>query len=193
MINEEYKKNLQTLHSNKKFIEPLFLYEEIKQFINLNNPKSIIDYGCAQGRLVSQLQTDFSEMEVIDGYDPGVPQYENKPVRKYDLLISTDVFEHIEPIFLKETLEYIDNLYLKFAWINIACYPAKKVLADGRNAHLIVESPNWWIEKISTIMSNSDIIFSDVIVKNPDKGIKSKFIRINKGDAKELRIVLKKK
>ena len=33
----------------------------------------------------------------------------------------------------------------------IACHPAKKCLSDGRNAHLIIESPTWWRSKLQSI------------------------------------------
>jgi len=37
-------------------------------------------------------------------------------------------------------------------FFRIACYHAKKHLPDGRNAHLIVESPEWWRDKIVNFM-----------------------------------------
>jgi len=39
----------------------------------------------------------------------------------------------------------------------------KKKLDDGRNAHLIIESPNWWINKIKSTMVHSKIISSEVV------------------------------
>ena len=32
----------------------------------------------------------------------------------------------------------------KFAFFAISTRPAKKTLPDGRNAHLTVQSPDWW-------------------------------------------------
>jgi hypothetical protein len=34
----------------------------------------------------------------------------------------------------------------------IACYPSKKFLPDGRNAHLIIEKPEYWRNKFKTIL-----------------------------------------
>jgi hypothetical protein len=30
----------------------------------------------------------------------------------------------------------------------VSCRPANAVLPDGQNAHLIIESPDWWLERI---------------------------------------------
>jgi hypothetical protein len=197
MITDQYKKYLQTLNSNKKFSEKHFWYNDVKQFL-LDHPlpNSVIDFGCSRGSLIEKIKVDFPSIQIVDGYDPGYAKFEQKPVGQYEMLISTDVIEHIEPEFLDTTLSYIESLYKKTAWIIIACYPAKKYLPDGRNAHLIVESTDWWLDKIKSTMPNSIIESKQVVVLNPDRAIKNKVlggILIPAGRAIELRLVLRKK
>lgn len=196
MITDQYKKYLQTLNSNKKFSQKNFWYDDIKKFISdAPLPSSLIDYGCSRGALIEKIKTDFPSIQVVDGYDPGVAKFEQKPVRQYDMLVSTDVIEHIEPEFLDTTLSYIESLYKKTAWIIIACYPAKKFLPDGRNAHLIVESPDWWLDKIKLTMPNSIIESKQVIILNPDRDVRNKVhggVLVPMGKAIELRLVLRK-
>ena len=38
--------------------------------------------------------------------------------------------------------------------MNIACYPAKKTLPDGRNVHLTIKNPDNWKILISNIAKN---------------------------------------
>jgi hypothetical protein len=57
----------------------------------------------------------------------------------------------------------ISSKILRCGWFRIACYPAKKHLPDGRNAHLIIESPDWWRTKILSNMQVS-IVHEHVIV-----------------------------
>lgn len=195
MITEEYKKQLQSLHQRKKFSEKNLWYTDVKEFLQKENPQSIIDFGCSHGGLISKIKTDFPQIEIVDGYDPGVPEFEKLPDRVYDTLISTDVIEHIEPNILDSTLGYIETLFTKSAWVIIACYPAKKYLPDGRNAHLTVESPEWWMNKIAKTMPNSKVVWHEVIVKNPDKTIKNKVkggILVEKGKQIEVRLELRK-
>jgi hypothetical protein len=42
----------------------------------------------------------------------------------------------------------MQSKFSRAAFLIIACYPAKKILEDGRNAHLIVENCAWWMDKI---------------------------------------------
>jgi 2-polyprenyl-3-methyl-5-hydroxy-6-metoxy-1,4-benzoquinol methylase len=65
-----------------------------------------------------------------------------------DVVVCTDVLEHIEPEKLDAVLDHILRLTGYFAHLVISTRPANAVLPDGRNAHLIVETPDWWLEKI---------------------------------------------
>ena len=156
MISDEYKKQLSLMQSNNKFKGGLHDYEEVFNFIKKESPDSVLDFGCAQGNLINQLKADFVDISFF-GYDPGVEKFKILPDFKIECLISNDVIEHIEPEFLDITLEKINNLFTKSARLVIACYPAKKLLPDGRNAHLIVETKDWWLEKIRGIFTDCSI------------------------------------
>jgi hypothetical protein len=60
-----------------------------------------------------------------------------------------DVLEHIEPDCLDDVLDHLKHLTGKIGFFTVSCIPAKKTLPDGRNAHLIQESPEWWLPKIT--------------------------------------------
>lgn len=198
MFTLQYKKQLETMQNKKSFTEKIPAYKEIKNFIFDTKPNSIIDYGCAHGTLIAKLKEDFSNILAIEGYDPGVKEYESFPNRKYETLICNDVLEHVEPQFLDMTLKRIEKLFTINARLIIACYPAKKILPDGRNAHLIVESPEWWLEKIKSVMLDSNMSENYTKVLNPDgdKFRKSKTgereLMVKKGEQLELHIILKK-
>jgi hypothetical protein len=194
VITDQYKKQLELMADKKAFKGKSVFYNEIKQFISERGPSSILDFGCAQGNLIELIKKDFSNM-LIDGYDPGVAKFSTVPNQQYDCLLSNDVLEHIEPAYLDETLRKIDNYFTKSAWIIIACYPAKKLLPDGRNAHLIVNTPTWWLDKISNTMVKSKITKSEVVIKNPDSDIlnkKTKQIIVSKGNQIELCLIMEK-
>lgn len=162
IITDQYKQELQRLQTENKFKGLLGKYDPINKFVQKYNPTSIIDYGCAHGRLIDQLKLDFPEIDIIEGYDPGVPRFENIKHSTYECLISNDVIEHVEPSMLDITLEKMEMLYTKSAWLIIACYPAKKFLSDGRNAHLTIETPEWWLKKISSLFKNSKIVWQSI-------------------------------
>jgi hypothetical protein len=85
--------------------------------------------------------------------------------------MSFDVLEHVEPTFINDTLSDLKNRCNKIMHHVIACHPAKRVLNDGRNAHLIIENPDWWKIKISEQIGWS-ILDENVIsyTSNPKKG-----------------------
>lgn len=169
LISDDYKQSLAQLQLGNKFKGLLVKYEPVKSFVEQYAPNSILDYGCAKGRLVQQLREDFPDIQVIHGYDPGVPEFDRIPQAKYDCLISNDVIEHFEPEFLDQSLAHMNTLFDRAAWLIIACYPAKKSLPDGRNAHLIIESPDWWRQRVAQCFVNCRVVYDEVVEFAPGK------------------------
>lgn len=110
---------------------------------------TLLDYGCGK----RGLQAGLKGAEVkIRNYDPAIPELSAEPEAS-DLVICADVLEHIEPECLDDVLEHIKSKMLKAGLFVIACRHASKTLPDGRNTHLIVEEPYWWLKKIASVFS----------------------------------------
>lgn len=173
IIDPEYQKQLATMHSWGQFVRGSKGFKSVVPFINQYQPTSILDFGCGHGALVSAIQQAYPNIHV-QGYDPGNPEHNQLPNRLFDAVVSADVFEHIEPDHLSATLTTISDQMLVAGWFRIACYPAKKQLPDGRNAHLIVESPEWWrqqlLDNMNVVVVKEDISVFDKSQKWP--GIK---------------------
>jgi hypothetical protein len=121
--------------------------QHIKALIDKHQPKSILDYGCGKGlQYYKDKLHDQWGVEMPALYDPGVPQLANRNILNvdYDLIICTDVMEHLDGAGLY--LAFKDILFAanKAAFIAITCRPAKKMLPDGRNCHITVQPPIWW-------------------------------------------------
>ena len=151
IINPDYQAQLSEMHSKGQFVRGGKLLKSLNPFFKQYQPTSVLDYGCGHGGLMAAIKEAYPAMQV-EGYDPGNPKHNRMPKRSFDAVISGDVFEHIEPEHLDATLQLINSKILRCGWFRIACYPAKKKLPDGRNAHLIVESPEWWRKKLETVM-----------------------------------------
>lgn len=110
--------------------------------------KALVDYGCGHGMLMAELEKLFKPGALaLVGYDPGMPQFSALPEHT-DMIVSTDVLEHVEPDKLDGVLTHIRMLTGKVAYLNIHTGPAKAVLPDGRNAHLIQQTAPWWKTKL---------------------------------------------
>jgi cyclopropane fatty-acyl-phospholipid synthase-like methyltransferase len=167
MISADYKKQMQDMAARHQFKEKLPKYHLVQDFLKDESPKSLIDFGCAHGAMINRIKNDFPDILIVDGYDPGVIEYEKFPQQQYDCLVSNDVIEHIEPKYLDSTLIAMNTLFTKSAWLIIACYPAKKILPDGRNAHISLHTPNWWVEKIKETFTASTIEITKTVVHKP--------------------------
>ncbi len=169
MISEDYKNQLVKLHKSSVFGDMKTIPPDVRSLIEKYNVSSILDFGCGKGLLVESLKKEFPHIKVY-GYDPSDTDKNTLP-ENVDMIISFDVLEHIEPHFINDTLINLKTICNKVMHHVIACHPAKRILEDGRNAHLIVESPEWWKVKILETI-NWDFSFEDIIsyVSNPKKG-----------------------
>lgn len=103
----------------------------------LAGSRDILDYGCGQRTLERALGFP------IRNYDPCIPGLDAPP-EPADVVVCTDVLEHVEPECLDEVLDDLARLTRRLGVLVIATRPAKKVLPDGRNAHLIQQPSSWW-------------------------------------------------
>lgn len=160
MISDNYKKILTDIHDTKPFGKRSKVPKYLADFIEQIKPASILDFGCGKGRLVHRLREDYPSMS-ITGYDPGNREFsESLEGRHADLIISTDVLEHVEPEHIDVTLKYLSSKS-RYIYHLIALSPAKLILPDGRNAHLIQETPEWWRNKFLNL--NYTIIKEDYL------------------------------
>lgn len=103
--------------------------------------QDLLDYGCGKSTLANNLP--FS----IQQYDPAVDKYKALP-SPADIVVCTDVLEHIEPELIDNVLAHIASVMKRAAYLVANTRPAVKTLADGRNAHILLRPPKWWCEKM---------------------------------------------
>lgn len=116
----------------------------VQDLIFQSKATSVLDYGCGKQTLAKSLPHIN-----ITGFDPAIPGLDNPPAPA-DLLVCTDVLEHVEPEFIDAVLDDLARLTKKIALVTVATRAAEKYLADGRNAHLTVEPLSWWRNRFTT-------------------------------------------
>ena len=140
LISPEYRDLNHQLHQTrpdygttvKKYVE------QIDHMAQSVGAVSVLDYGCGKGLLAEALPH-----LLIAEYDPAIAG-KDAPPDQADLVVCVDVLEHIEPECLDAVLDDLHRLTRKAIFLTVATRPAVKFLADGRNAHLIVEPFDWW-------------------------------------------------
>ena len=141
----EYAEQLKKLHeTSKNWGVRVEIPEKVIWCIENFSIKSILDFGCGKGTVINSIKEKYPHVET-HGYDPA---FSNNLPEKVDMVMSTDVLEHIEPEELDNTINDLKNRANILHYHLIACHKAKKELPDGRNAHLIIETPDWWQRKL---------------------------------------------
>lgn len=147
LITEDYRRMQQELHRNPNYgvasVEYAPLVADVMQ---KTGTRELLDYGAGKGRLGATLEEMFDETFTIHHYDPAIPQWSNPP-EPCKFVACIDVLEHIEHSLIDNVLDDLQRVTAGIGVFTVHTGPAAKVLADGRNAHLIQKPPSWWLPK----------------------------------------------
>ena len=141
------------------------LVPTLMSLVKENNCKTLLDYGC--GKAIPYDKNRCKEVDLrhpiqklcnlksFDLYDPAYEKYTTLPNKKYDIVVCTDVLEHIAEQDIDYVLTEILSRSDKIVFLNISCQPALKHFKQGKfkgkNVHISVFEPSWWLKKIANI------------------------------------------
>lgn len=157
LISREYRNQLIELHGLDMTwgTTGVEYFPEVAKIVRDHKITSLLDYGCGKGELLAMVKDAMqSSLPILpdcfvraEGYDPAIKEYSELP-SPAELIVSTDVFEHFEPEKLDDILGHIAATMTKRGYFVIATHRARAVLPDGRNAHLIQEGEDFWMERL---------------------------------------------
>lgn len=149
LISAEYERQNRLLHADPKGFggDGKKHAERVFEFATQLQARSIVDYGCGEGTLKPALKKLGFDGHISE-YDPAMPGKGLEKLKPGELVVCTDVLEHIEPDKLDAVLAHSFAVAGSAGFFTIATRPANKVLPDGRNAHLIQQTPDWWLAKM---------------------------------------------
>ena len=127
------------------------LTEAVLRLHQLGACRSLLDYGTGKGLLVKRLQKELPPEISVSGYDPAVSEWAKRPTESIDLVTCLDVLEHVEMESIDVVLDDIKRLTKRFCYVVVDLQPAVKTMADGRNAHILLAPPEWWIQRFSQL------------------------------------------
>ena len=159
LFTDNYIRVLVATHSTFEWGTSSINYiDGIASVIKDYNITSVVDYGAGQRNLEKQLPLQFPDLH-IQSYDPGIASISHAPTPA-ELVVCTDVLEHIEPECLDAVLQDLRRVMLKVGFFYVSTRLAAQILSDGRNAHLIVETTDWWRQRIEQ--------YFDVVTQNDE-------------------------
>jgi hypothetical protein len=107
-----------------------------------------LDYGAGHGGLGKEIRAQYGDMYRITEYEPSRDDETGNPPAPASYVVCVDVLEHVEPDLLENVLDDLQRVTTDRGYFTISCRRATKILKDGRNAHLIVQEPDWWLEHL---------------------------------------------
>jgi hypothetical protein len=142
LISNEYKELNRQLHGQGHYgVSGAGWAEHVRKLSLMMNTQDILDYGCGTRTLEQSLGFP------IHNYDPCIVGLDAPP-NPAQIVVCTDVLEHVEPDCVDAVLDDLQRCTLGTGFFVIATGAARKVLPDGRNAHLIQQGTRWWLPKL---------------------------------------------
>ena len=118
--------------------------DRINVLLDTHRCHSILDYGCGKAQCwPAEWQGR------ITGYDPAYAPYSTRPQGQYDMVICTDVMEHIPASAVDWVIRDIFAYRRVWTYINIATFSSAKLLPDGTNKHVTVRPREWWDQRLA--------------------------------------------
>ena len=158
----DYIKQYKLLYKRKKNYgkTSIKLYDMLKKIINDLNISSVLDYGCGKSKLLDLIKKN--KKIKIYRYDPAIKKYSKLTKNKVNLVICTDVLQHVPLYDLDRVLKEIKSkgIYILFY---IKCTNHKTKLPNKTYANCTVYDKKWWLEKLSNYYDDiKEIKISDL-------------------------------
>jgi len=151
-LERYYIKQYVELHKNNMFNHIGFFLNVgfIAHLVKTTGAKSLLDYGSGDGKQYTEMEFHNAWGIMPSLYDPAIEEICVLADEQFDGIICTDVMEHIPHQNIIPTLIELFNKTTKFIYFNISLKPASKMLPNGENCHITLESWEWWVNKIRT-------------------------------------------
>ena len=128
----------------------------VKRLIARTGAQTILDYGSGKGKQY-ELQPvgdgsggrwpsvmDYWNVDEVACYDPCYAPFSRLPEGKFDGVVCTDVLEHCPEDDMPWIAAEIFGYASRFVYASVACFPARKRLPNGENAHCTIRPVEWW-------------------------------------------------
>lgn len=151
LISPQYRDEQKKLHAHPRGFggKGRKWTETVLWLVDYFGASSVLDYGCGQGSLATSLKAANRKGLRVEEYDPAIPGKDDSLTLLFaDLVVCTDVLEHVEPDRLETVLAHLRLLARKAVFVVVNLHATDKTLSDGSNAHLLVKPMLWWQDRV---------------------------------------------
>jgi hypothetical protein len=115
---------------------------EIDRLMAEHGCDTLLDYGCGKAAY-------WPDHWRVTGYDPAYEPYSQRPGGTYDMVICTDVMEHIPESATASTLREIFGYSRRWVYLSISTRTSDKQMPAGGSVHVNVKPRTWWQEQLA--------------------------------------------
>jgi hypothetical protein len=145
LLSEQYRKVPEHEHTHSEWgVTGWGHAPHVHKIMLQEGLSTLLDYGSGQGKLGHWFAKNAPQIDLRE-YEPGIPKRAAMP-NPAEIVACIDVMEHIEPDCVIAVLDHIQSLAQRRVYFNISMRLAGRILNDGRNAHLTIESQKWWTD-----------------------------------------------
>lgn len=158
-------------HADKNFLGLSILNyaTSIRKLLTATDSRTMLDFGCGRGEAYKSPHKLYKQLglprHAVTLYDPVFMPTAVLPVGQFDLVVCSDVLEHIPEHEVDEFVARLFSYAKKAVWASVCCRPAKKFFPDGRNLHVTVRDYPWWNDRFCA--ANRDPGLAFVLVETP--------------------------
>lgn len=167
LISREYLREQRKLHASPRGYggRGSKWAEVVLELAAMYQCETVLDYGCGQGSLAAAIAASSSQVDVSE-YDPAIEGKDKPPNGKFDLVVCTDVLEHIESDKIHAVMRHLASLTGRAIFVVISLVETNKRLSDGRQAHILIRSEDWW----KVMFDSHDFVFARIVTgRDPSK------------------------
>lgn len=159
-ITDEYRESMRHHHSTRKWGTTGLRYsgECVKRILSEHQEiQTVLDYGAGQGTLGRGICSELCNIRWTD-YDPGIPGIDVLPDGVFDLVVSSDCLEHVEPSLIRKTVREIGDKARFYIWLDIPNEGTGGFIETGpykgHDEHLIIEDAEWWKDLCTEVLQD---------------------------------------
>ena len=126
----------------------------------------VLDFGAGKGSLGRYIRGELDREITWVDYDPGISGIDEIPYGEFDMVVSTDVLEHVEPAKVDATIQLLASKTKTILISYISCMYTEFYFDEGpfegQDLHLSVHDPIWWKEKFDELLPHMHLfIYED--------------------------------
>jgi hypothetical protein len=174
LVND-YRKLAKVADGNFGGLSVLQHVKSIRKLLTETESHTMLDFGCGRGEAYKSPHKLHHQLGLpraaVTLYDPAFMPTSKLPVGQFDLVVCSDVLEHLPEHEVDDFVARLFEYAKKAVWASVCCRPAKKFFPDGRNLHTCVKPFEWWRDRFNAAHYKETGARHTTLGLPPDEGV----------------------